>query len=62
MERVLVMDATDLGELPLSNDSPNLPAGVDIEEFWHGEGSRPSRVLPRHGDNAVAIAVAEDRE
>jgi len=59
VERVLVMDATDLGELPLSNDSPNLPPGVDIEEFWHGEGRRPSRVLLRHGDNAMAIAVAE---
>lgn len=59
VERVLVMDATDLKDLPLSNDDPNLPAGVDIEEFWKGEGRRPSRVLLRHGDNAVAIAVAK---
>mmetsp|Transcript_19826 Transcript_19826/g.34144 ORF Transcript_19826/g.34144 Transcript_19826/m.34144 type:complete len:765 (+) Transcript_19826:231-2525(+) len=59
VERILVMDATDLKDLPLTNDDPNLPAGVDVEEFWKGEGRKPSRVLLRHGDNAVAIAVAK---
>ena len=58
MERVLVMDATDLKDLPLSNDNGLLP-GVDIEEFWRGEGRKPSRVLLRHGDNAMAVAVAK---
>ena len=53
------MDATDLQDLPLTNDDPNLPHGVDIEEFWRGEGRKPSRVLLRHGDNAMAIAVAK---
>eukprot|EP00804_Cyclotella_cryptica_P029244 CCRYP_011658-RD/>CCRYP_011658-RD protein AED:0.03 eAED:0.03 QI:264/1/1/1/1/1/5/814/544 len=58
VERVLVMDATDLKDLPLSNDNNLLP-GVDIEEFWRGEGRKPSRVLLRHGDNAMAVAVAK---
>ena len=59
VERVLVMDATDLKDLPLTNDDPNLPHGVDVEGFWRSEGRKPSRVLLRHGDNAVAIAVAK---
>ncbi len=59
VERVLVMDATDLKDLPLANDDPNLPPGVDVEEFWKADGRKPSRVLLRHGDNAVAIAVAK---
>lgn len=58
VERVLVMDATDLKDLPMSNDNKMLP-GVDVEHFWRGEGRKPSRVLLRHGDNARAIAVAK---
>ena len=58
VERVLVMDATDLEDLPLSNNDPNLPTGVDVEEFWKADGRKPSRILLRHGDNAAAIAVA----
>lgn len=53
------MDATDLKDLPLSNNDANTPAGVDIEEFWKGENRKPSRVLLRHGDNAMAVAVAK---
>lgn len=59
VERILVMDATDLKDLPLTNDDPNLPHGVDVEEFWRAEGRKLSRVLLRHGDNAMAIAVAK---
>ncbi|KAL7491012.1 hypothetical protein ACHAWT_000500 [Skeletonema menzelii] len=59
VERILVMDATDLKDLPLKNDDPNLPPGVDVEEFWKGDGRKPTRVLLRHGDNAMAIAVAK---
>lgn len=58
VERVLVMDATDLKDLPMTNDDNLLP-GVDVEEFWRGEGRKSSRVLLRHGDNAMAIAVAK---
>jgi hypothetical protein len=58
VERVLVMDATDLADLPLTNDDPNLPKGVDIEAFWASHARKPSRVLLRHGDNAQAIAAA----
>jgi hypothetical protein len=45
VERILVMDATDLEDLPLSNDDPNLPKGMDVEKFWKGEGRKPTRVL-----------------
>jgi len=58
VERVLVMDATDLADLPVSNDDPNLPKGVDIEAFWKAESRKPTRVLLRHGDNAQAISAA----
>jgi len=59
VERILVMDATDLASLPLTNDDPNLPRGVDVERFWRGEGRKPSRVLLRRGENAQAQAAAK---
>lgn len=58
VERILVMDATCLRDLPLSNDDPNLPEGVDVESFWKSEGRKASRILLRSGDNAQAIAAA----
>jgi hypothetical protein len=58
VERILVLDATDLKDLPVSNDDPNLPEGVDVEAFWKSSGRKPSRVLLRSGDNAQAIAAA----
>ena len=58
VERVLVMDATDLKDLPLSNDDPNLPTGVDIEAFWRASGRKPTRILLRRGENAQAQAAA----
>ena len=51
VERILVLDATDLCDLPVSNDDPNLPPGVDVETFWKGDGRKPSRILLRSGDN-----------
>jgi len=60
VERILVMDATDLPDLPTSNDDENLPPGVDVEAFWKANGGdrKPTRVLLRHGDNAQAISAA----
>jgi pyrimidine deaminase RibD-like protein len=58
VERILVMDATDLEDLPLTNDHPNLPPGVDVEQFWTGEGRRPTRVLLRKGRSTQAQAAA----
>jgi hypothetical protein len=52
VERILVLDATDLKDLPVSNDDPNLPFGVDVEAFWRSEGRKPSRILLRSGENA----------
>lgn len=59
VERILVMDATDLPDLPLTNDDPNLPPGVDIESFWAGKGRKPTRVLLRRGSSALAQAAAK---
>ena len=53
------MDATDLVDLPLTNDEPNLPKGLDIESFWKSDSRKPSRILLRHGDNAQAVAAAK---
>lgn len=58
VERILVMDATDLDDLPLSNSDPNLPAGVDVESFWKAEGRRPTRVILRKGKSTQAEAAA----
>lgn len=58
VERVLVMDATDLEDLPLTNDDPMLPPGVDVEAFWAGVGRKPTRVLLRRGASAQAQAAA----
>jgi pyrimidine deaminase RibD-like protein len=59
VERVLVMDATDLVDLPLSNDDPNLPYGVNVESFWRGKDRKATRVLLRRGVNAQARAAAD---
>lgn len=58
VERILVLDATDLENLPLSNDDPNLPPGVDVEQFWRGEGRKPTRVLLRKGRSTQAEGAA----
>ena len=58
VERILVLDATDLPELPLSNEDPNRPSIVDLDAFWKGEGRKPTRVLLRRGSSAQARAAA----
>lgn len=58
VERILVMDATDLAVLPLENNDPNTPEGVNIEAFWRGAGRKPTRVLLRRGASAQAKAAA----
>ena len=58
VERILVMDATDLFDLPIENGSPNLP-GVDVERFWRAEGRKGTRVLLRRGENAQAQSAAQ---
>jgi pyrimidine deaminase RibD-like protein len=59
VERIVVMDATDLVDLPLTNDHPNLPKGVDVEAFWAGINRKPTRVLLRRGRSAQAQAAAK---
>jgi len=59
IERILVMDATDLHSLPLTNADPKSPPGVDIEAFWKGGDRKPCRILLRHSTNAMAAAAAE---
>lgn len=72
VERILVMDATELRDLPLTNDNPNLyltkSSGggsggaphvvVDVEAFWEGKDRKPVRVLLRRGRNEAARAAA----
>mmetsp|Transcript_26495 Transcript_26495/g.73146 ORF Transcript_26495/g.73146 Transcript_26495/m.73146 type:complete len:568 (-) Transcript_26495:68-1771(-) len=58
VERVLVLDATDLDELPLSNDDPNLPPGVDVEHFWKAPYRKRTRVLLRLGSHTQARTAA----
>jgi len=58
VERILVLDATDLENLPLSNDDPNLPKGVDVESLWRAEGRKPTRVLLRKGRSSQAEGAA----
>lgn len=59
VERILVLDATDLKDLPLSNDDPNLPQNFDIEAFWKGNNRKPTRVILRRGENEAAEAEAK---
>jgi len=63
VERILTLDASDLAYLPLTNDSPYNPPGVDVEAFWAGKGRKPTRVLLRRGKSveakAAAVAAAE---
>jgi hypothetical protein len=58
VERVLVMDATDLKDLPFTNKDPNLPKGVDVENFRAGKNRKPTRILLRRGSNTQARAAA----
>ena len=59
VERILVMDATDLYDLPLTNHDPNLPAGIDVEHFWTSSFRKPTRLLLRLGAHAQARTAAE---
>jgi hypothetical protein len=59
VERILVMDATDLKDLPLSNKNSNLPSFVDVEAFWKAPGRKPTRILLRRGMNAQARGAAK---
>ena len=58
VERILVLDATELRHLPLTNDDPNLPHGVDIESFWRSTDRKPVRLLLRRGVHEAARAAA----
>ena len=58
VERILVLDAADITDLPLTNSDPNLPLGVDIEEFWKGDGRKPTRVLLRLATCQSAASAA----
>jgi len=59
VERILVMDAADLDDLPLSNDNPNLPPGVDVEHFWRAPYRKKTRILLRLGAHDQARTAAQ---
>jgi len=60
VERVLVMDATDLNILPLKNSDKNA-FGSNVEALWSAgqNGGKPTRILLRRGVNQVAVASAK---
>jgi len=58
VERILVLDATDLRDIPLQNTDPNLAPFVDIEAFWKSDGRKKPRLLLRHSSNAAAEAAS----
>jgi len=48
VERIVVLDATDLKHLPIKNESRDkFWGGVDVEKFWRGPGRTPTRVILR---------------
>jgi pyrimidine deaminase RibD-like protein len=59
VERILVLDATDLKDLPLVNGDPNLPPSIDIEAFWAAQNRKPTRIILRRGDDRVAQDLAK---
>lgn len=59
VERVLVLDAVDLKDLPLNNGDPNLPPRFDIEAFWRGANRKQTRIILRRAGNDAAQAAAK---
>ena len=62
VERIVVVDATDLTFLPLNSEmmtSLSPDSNVDVESFWRGVGRSPTRVILRRGRNLVAKSAAE---
>jgi hypothetical protein len=57
VERILVLDATELRELPMSNEDGKIGSDVDIEAFWKSTQFR-KRVLLRRGVHEAARAAA----
>jgi hypothetical protein len=57
VERILVLDATELRELPMSNHDGKIGSDVDIEAFWKSTSFR-KRVLLRRGVHEAARAAA----
>jgi pyrimidine deaminase RibD-like protein len=59
VERIVVLDASDLKDLPVTNDDPNLPPGLDIEKFWAAaQWRKATRIILRRAGNASAQAAA----
>ena len=59
VERVIVMDASDLAILPMSNEHPNA-FGADVDRLWKDAGGdKPLRILLRRGVNDEAAAAAK---
>jgi len=59
VERILVLDASDLKDLPSQNGDPNLPPGFDIEAFWRGDNRKRTRIILRRAGNDSAQAAAK---
>jgi hypothetical protein len=67
MERIVVLDAVDLKNLPTMNGGSHFSPDVDFEAFWIGRNRKPTRIILRGGgkmksqaDAQVATAAAQD--
>lgn len=60
VERILVLDSSDLKDLPLSNDDPNLDLSFDVETFWAGKNRKPTRIILRRGEDRMAQSLAQN--
>eukprot|EP00588_Corethron_pennatum_P012762 CAMPEP_0194269342 /NCGR_PEP_ID=MMETSP0169-20130528/3526_1 /TAXON_ID=218684 /ORGANISM="Corethron pennatum, Strain L29A3" /LENGTH=731 /DNA_ID=CAMNT_0039010963 /DNA_START=26 /DNA_END=2221 /DNA_ORIENTATION=- len=55
LNRIFVLDASDLIHIPMSNDDPRWDPNLDVEKFWRAEGTK---VIIRRGRNLTASAAA----
>jgi hypothetical protein len=59
MERIVVLDAVDLKNLPTLNGDTHLSPGVDIEAFWIGRNRKPTRIFLKGGGKIKSQADAQ---
>lgn len=59
MERVVVVDAIDLKNLPTLNGGSHFSSDVDIEAFWIGRNRKPTRIILMGGGKIKSQADAQ---
>jgi pyrimidine deaminase RibD-like protein len=51
LERIVVVDATDLKNLPIVNGGPTISPNVNIEALWAGRNRKATRIILKRGGN-----------